>query len=271
MAVSGGDLAYVDEGSGRPVLFVHGNPTWSFYWRNLISDLAPHRRVLAPDHLGCGRSSKPQDWSYRLADHIANLERLVLELDLRDITLGVHDWGGAIGLGVAGRHPERFSRLLIFNTGAFPAPHIPARIAVCRVPGFGALAIRGFNGFAAAAVHMATEKGLAPEVAAGLVAPYADWRSRIATLRFVQDIPMKPSHPSWGTLQAVDAGLASLRHLPVHLFWGEKDWCFTPYFREQFQLRFPDAEVNRYEDAGHYVVEDAIDRIRPRVHALCVG
>lgn len=262
-------MHYVDEGAGKPVLFVHGNPTWSFYWRNLITALAPNHRVIAPDHIGCGLSDKPQGWTYRLADHIANLERLVLELDLREITLGVHDWGGAIGLGVAGRHPERFSRLLIFNTGAFPAPHIPTRIAACRIPGFGALGVRGLNGFARAATFMATEKGLPKEVAAGLVAPYDNWADRIATLRFVEDIPMKPSHPSWSTLVGVDEGLKRLAHLPVTIFWGERDWCFTPYFREQFQLRFPNAEVHKYEDAGHYVVEDAIERIRPRVVELC--
>lgn len=268
LAVPGGRLHYVDEGKGEPVLFVHGNPTWSFYWRELIRALRPERRVLAPDHLGCGLSDKPQDWSYRLADHVANLERLVLGLDLRDISLGVHDWGGAIGMGVAVRHPERFKRLIVFNTAAFPSPRIPLRIAACRIPGFGALAVRGFNGFAGAATVMATEKGLSPAVKAGLLAPYDSWATRIATLRFVEDIPMAPGHPSWATLHEIAAGLERLRDKPITLLWGEKDWCFTPHFREEWQRRFPGAEVIRYEDAGHYVVEDAADRVVPRVLEL---
>lgn len=259
--VDGGRMAYVDVGAGAPILCVHGNPTWGFYWRRVAERYAPARRVLLPDHLGCGRSDKPQAWPYRLSGHVDNLERLVLALDLRDITLVVHDWGGAIGLGVAGRHPERFARLVITNTAAFPAPHIPARIAVCRVPGFGALAVRGLNGFAGAAVHMATEKGLAPDVRAGLLAPYGSWADRIATLRFVEDIPMAADHPSRAALEAVAAGLPGLAHLPTALVWGMKDWCFTPWFLAEFRRRFPAAAVIEVADAGHYVMEDAPEAV----------
>ncbi len=132
-----GRIHYVDEGRGRPVLFVHGNPTWSFYWRRAVAAAAPTHRAVAIDHLGCGLSDKPQDWGYRLADHVENLERLVLHLDLSNITLVVHDWGGAIGFGVATRHPDRFRDFVVTNTAAFRAPHIPFRIAACRVPGLG--------------------------------------------------------------------------------------------------------------------------------------
>jgi cis-3-alkyl-4-acyloxetan-2-one decarboxylase len=269
--VDGGRMHYVDEGAGKPVLFVHGNPTWSFYWRELITALAPTHRCIAPDHIGCGLSDKPQDWPYRLDGHIRNLEALVLSLDLRDITLVVHDWGGAIGLGCAGRHPERFSRFFVLNTAAFPSPRIPARIAMCRIPGLGALGVRGLNGFAMAATVMATEKGLAPEVKAGLVAPYDSWQNRIATLRFVEDIPMAASHPSWATLEGVAKGLERLQGKPMTLMWGEKDWCFTPQFREEFERRMPGAESIRYADAGHYVVEDAKDRLIPAIVARCTA
>ena len=110
---------YVDEGSGPTLLCVHGNPTWSFAWRNLIKALSPRYRVLAVDHIGCGFSDKPQDYPYRLAQHVANLERFVTALDLREITLLGHDWGGAIGMGAAAALPERFSRFVLFNTAAF--------------------------------------------------------------------------------------------------------------------------------------------------------
>lgn len=271
LAVDGGRLHYLDEGTGDVVLAVHGNPTWSFYWRALATGLRGEARVVVPDHLGCGLSDKPQDWPYRLEGHIQNLCRLVEHLDLRRITLVVHDWGGAIGLGMAGRLPDRVRALLITNTAAFPAPHIPARIAVCRVPGVGALGVRGLNGFARAATVMATEKGLAPEVAAGLVAPYDSWANRIATLRFVEDIPMRPDHPSWATLVGVEEGLGRLRHLPTTLLWGEKDWCFTPWFRRAFEERLPHARSVPLADVGHYVMEDAPERVLGEVRGLLAG
>ncbi|MCA8980078.1 MAG: alpha/beta fold hydrolase [Planctomycetes bacterium] len=265
--VDGGALHYVDEGprDGEVVLCVHGNPTWSFYYRHLIRALSPERRVFAPDHIGCGLSDKPQDWSYRLADHIANLERLVLDLDLSRIHLVVHDWGGAIGTGVAVRHPERFLSISASNTAAFPSTRIPTRIDVCRLPVFGPLAIRGLNAFARAATVMAVEKRerMTPAVRAGYLAPYGNWQDRIATLRFVQDIPLSPKHPSFDALAAIDAGLPRLAQLPVNLFWGERDWCFTPEFRREWQARFPAAEVLAIEDAGHYVLEDAHEQVIP--------
>lgn len=256
-----GRLHYVSEGRGRPVLFVHGNPTWSFYWRKAIAACAPSHHAVAIDHLGCGLSDKPQDWTYRLADHVANLERLVLHLDLHDITLVVHDWGGAIGLGVATRHPDRFRDFVVTNTAAFRAPRIPWRIALCRTPGLGEWAVRGLNGFAGAAVYMATERGLSPVARAGLLAPYDAWSSRIATHRFVLDIPMSPDHPSWATLAEVEAGLPALAHKPMRLVWGEADWCFTPWFRQEFERRFPSAQSFPLPGVGHYVAEDAADEL----------
>jgi len=266
-------LHYVDEGprEAPPVLLLHGNPTWSFYWRNLIRGLRDERRVVAPDHLGCGLSDKPQAWPYRLAGHIENLERLVLELDLRHLTLGVHDWGGAIGLGFAARHPDRVARLIVFNTAAFPSRAIPLRIAVCRIPGLGALAVRGLNGFLRASASMATEKGLAKDVWQGYLAPYGSWRDRVALLRFVQDIPLGPGHPSWDTLLATEAGLSRLQGRPALILWGERDWCFTPAFREEWQRRFPNAEVHTFADAGHYVVEDAAERVLSLTRAFLRG
>lgn len=264
----GGELAYVDEGAGTPILCVHGNPTWGFYWREVVRAFSPSHRVVVPDHLGCGRSDKPQDWPYRLAGHIENLEALVLHLDLHDITLVVHDWGGAIGLGVAGRHPERFRALVLTNTGAFPAPTIPLRISVCRIPGLGALGVRGMNGFALAATLMATEKGLPADARAGLLAPYDSWAHRIATLRFVEDIPMSPGHPSWDTLTAVDRGLSGLKSKPTAIAWGERDWCFTPWFREEFMRRFPHATVDRVHAAGHYLMEDAPERVLAAIRGV---
>ena len=258
-------MHYIDEGTGQPLLFVHGNPTWSFYWRNLILDLQLSHRCIAVDHVGCGLSDKPQKYEYTLARRIDDLSRLVEALDLTGVTLLAHDWGGAIGLGTVLRMPQRFSRIVLFNTGAFPPPFVPWRIAACRMPLLGTLAVRGFNAFARAALSMATEKPqrMTPEVRAGLLAPYDNWANRVAIDRFVMDIPFTRRHPTWKTLAQIEADLPSLADRQIALIWGMKDWCFRPECLERFLTHWPQAEVHRLADCGHYVVEDARERIVP--------
>jgi len=259
LAIGAHALHYIDEGprDSAPLLLVHGNPTWSFYWREVIQRFRSRRRVVALDHLGCGLSDKPQDWPYRLEDHIANLERLVLSLDLKRITLGVHDWGGAIGFGFAARHPDRIERLVILNTAAFRSRALPRRIALCRIPLLGAIVVRGLNGFARAAAFMTTTRPLPQEIRQGYLAPYGSWRDRIAVHRFVQDIPLVPTHPSYDTLLSVERGLPQFRDRPALILWGERDWCFTPAFREEWQRQLPAAQVHAFPGAAHYVLEDA--------------
>jgi haloalkane dehalogenase len=268
--LEGGRLHYLDEGprEAPALLLLHGNPTWSFLWRDVVRSLRDRFRVVTPDHLGCGFSDKPQDWPYRLAGHVANVERLVDAVGLRRFSLGVHDWGGAIGMGLATRQPERVERLVVMNTAAFRSSRIPLRIALCRLPLLGPLGVRGLNGFARAATFMTTVRPLRPDVKAGFLAPYGSWRDRIAVQRFVEDIPMRASHPSWDTLAQIEAGLVRLQDKPMLLVWGEKDWCFTPAFREEWQRRFPAAQALRIEDAGHYVLEDAAELAIPRVAAF---
>ena len=155
---NGGRYHYVDQGEGKVILMLHGNPTWSFFYRNLISHFSRKYRVIAPDHIGCGLSDKPQDWSYKLENHIENVLKLIDHLELKDINLVVHDWGGAIGFGCAVRRPELFKKLTVFNTAAFVSKDIPFRISICRLPGLGKLAVRGFNAFAGSATFMTTVK-----------------------------------------------------------------------------------------------------------------
>ncbi|MEE2752236.1 MAG: alpha/beta fold hydrolase [Myxococcota bacterium] len=261
--VNGGNMHYIDEGPrDAPVMLcIHGNPTWSFYWRELIQKYAGAFRVIVPDHIGCGLSEKPQDWSYRLADHVTNLQTLVEALDLKDITLVVHDWGGAIGMGVATRQTDRFSRFVVTNTAAFLSKSIPPSIAVVKVPGFGALAVRGGNAFARIATWRAVSRPLEPSARDGLLFPYGSWADRIATLRFVQDIPLSASHPSYAELSRIDRGLEQLQTRPMLICWGDADFCFTPQFRAEWERRFPTAEVHHWSDVGHYVMEDAHDRV----------
>jgi len=257
--------AYVDQGQGETLLAVHGNPTWSFYWRELIRQLTPQYRVIAVDHMGCGRSDKPANYPYRLDRHVDNLARLIERLDLQNVTLLAHDWGGAIGLGAALAQRQRFARFVMFNSAAFRSHRMPWRIRACRTPFLGRVAVQGFNGFARAALRMAVghRERMTPEVRAGLLAPYDTWRNREAIYRFVADIPMSPRHPSYATLAGIEERLSLLADRPWTFVWGMRDWCFTSEFLERFLTFFPHAEVHRIADAGHYVVEDAHERIVP--------
>lgn len=267
--VGGHRMHYLDEGPrGGPVMvMVHGNPTWSFYYRRLVRAFREQWRCIVPDHIGCGRSDKPpaSEYGYRLADRIHDLEALLEELDVEQVTLVVHDWGGAIGMGWAGRHPDRVERLVVFNTAAFRSERIPFSIGICRIPGFGPLAVQGFNGFARVAQWRAIHdrSRLAGAVGEGYLAPYDSWANRVAIHRFVEDIPMEPEHPSWRTLGQVEEGLAQFVDHPMLIVWGDRDFCFDVSFREEWQRRFPDAEVHALEDASHYVLEDAHERIIP--------
>ena len=259
--VEGSGYHYLDEGpddAEGTLLFVHGNPTWSFHWRELILANRMRYRCIAPDHLGCGYSDL-QPRPLRLADHIDNLCRLIERLDLRQITLVAQDWGGAIGLGAALRHADRFQRIVLLNTGAFKPWFIPWRIRVCRWPVFGKLALQGANAFSRAALRMtlARPPRLDPRVEAAYLAPYHNWQSRAAVHQFVQDIPLSPQHPTWATLAEIETGLPKLASLPALLVWGMQDWCFTPECLEKFCGYWPQAQAHRIADAGHWVLEDA--------------
>jgi cis-3-alkyl-4-acyloxetan-2-one decarboxylase len=254
-------LHYVDEGpraAERTLLFVHGNPTWSFHWRRLIERFRGRYRCVALDHLGCGLSDL-QPRPLRLADHIANLNRLVDSLDLRRVTLIAQDWGGPIGLGALLADRERFEQIALFNTGAFRPWYIPLRIRVCRWPGLGRLAVQGGNAFSRAALTMtlARTSRLEPAVAAGYLAPYSTWRRRAAVYQFVRDIPLHKRHPTWKALERIERQLPTLAAMPKVLIWGEQDWCFTTACLDRFLLDWPAARVCRLSDVGHWVVEDA--------------
>ncbi len=263
LSIGGHLLSYLDEGKGQPILFVHGNPTWSFAWREFVKSFRATHRCIAVDHLGCGLSDKPENYDYCLENHISNLVKLVETLDLHEITLVVHDWGGAIGLGALGRQPKRFAKVVITNTAAFPSPHIPLRIAACRLPVLGTIGVRGMNLFAGMATTMATERaeGLSPEVKAGYLAPYHGWKNRVAIDRFVKDIPMSPHHRSYKTLKEVEGALEVVKTLPTLIMWGMKDWCFSPWFYQQFCQRLPQARKVEFGHAGHYLFEDACEEM----------
>ncbi|TWT38063.1 Haloalkane dehalogenase [Posidoniimonas corsicana] len=256
-----GRMHFVDEGprdADETLLFVHGNPTWSYHWRRLIKDQRRQRRCVAMDHLGMGGSDLPES-QLRLADHIDNVVRLIDELDLRDVTLVAQDWGGSIGLGALQERRERFDRIVLYNTGAFPPDRIPLRIDVCRTPLLGRLGLQGLNAFSRAALRMtlSRSRNLPPGVGAAYLAPHDTWARRRAVYDFVKDIPKDASHPTWSTLTSIEQGLPALAQMPICLIWGMQDWCFVPWCLDRFLKSWPQAEAHRLEDVGHWVVEDA--------------
>ena len=256
-------LSYVDEGQGPPVVMVHGNPTWSFYFRTLIQDLKKDFRVIAPDHIGCGFSDKPgsRRYGYRLEDRTEDLGTLINTLDIKEkITLIVHDWGGMIGLAWALKNLDRVDKLVITNTAGFLLPkekRFPLRLGFIKhLTPLGVPGVLGLNLFSRAALYMAPARPLSREVKKGLTAPYNSWKNRIATLKFVQDIPLKESDPSFKLVQWVDDNLHQLKDFSMLFLWGEKDFVFDKAFLKEWQKRFPHVPCHLFSDAGHYLFED---------------
>lgn len=265
---AGARMSFIDEGprSEEAVVMLHGNPTWSFYYRHLVRALASEIRCVVPDHIGMGNSEKPEPYPYTLETRIRDLASLVASLGLKRVHLVVHDWGGAIGFGFAVRHPELIGRIVILNTAAFVSPQIPFRIALCKLPLLGTLLVRGLNGFAWPATWMAMQRRALSDVEKrGYLWPYRSWANRVAVHAFVRDIPLDPTHPSWPTLKAVEQGIPLFRDQRVLVIWGGRDFCFNDTFLTQWQERLPEADVYRIADAGHYVLEDAREEVIPKI------
>lgn len=269
-------MSYVDEGSGPTVVMLHGNPSWSFYYRRLAADLRRDHRVVVPDHVGMGLSDKPSPADYphtlprRVADFTALMEAVAPD---GPVTLVVHDWGGLIGLAWAVEHPEQVARLVVLNTAAFPLPPgrgLPALIRLARLPLVSEPLIRGANAFAVGTALLGTRRPLRGAVRRGYLAPYRDWRSRAAVHRFVQDIPLSPADPGHALLTRTAARLDVLRDRPVLVCWGERDPVFGRWCLDTWREVYPQAEVHRF-DAGHYVLEDEADTVVPLVRRFVHG
>lgn len=254
---SGHKMHYLDEGlGGEVVLMVHGNPTWSFYYRELVLGLQDKYRCIVPDHIGCGYSDKPQKYDYCLKNHIKNLSELIQKIKPEKLHLILHDWGGAIGMGVAEEYHNIVDKLVILNTAAFRSKKIPVRISICRIPLLGEFLMRKLNIFARGATKMAVNNPLPKVVKDGYLHPYNSWASRIGIARFVQDIPMTTWHSSYRTLKKVEDNLKSLKNKKMMICWGGRDFCFNDNFYAEWKKRFPHAETHYFKNAGHYILED---------------
>lgn len=269
-------MHYLDEGprDGEVLVMLHGNPSWSYYWRHAVLGLRDRYRCIVPDHVGMGLSDKPDDAHYRytLQSRVEDLAALLHHLGVRDnITLVVHDWGGMIGFGWALQHAAAVRRLVVLNTAAFLMPtkkSLPWQLKLGRDLAIGALLIRGFNAFAQGAARFGVRRRMAPDERRALVSPYNSWANRIATLRFVQDIPLSPADPAWALVEASGKQLPEFADRPCFIAWGMRDFVFDHHFLEQFIKAWPQAQVQRFVQGGHYILEDEAEALVPAMRAF---
>jgi cis-3-alkyl-4-acyloxetan-2-one decarboxylase len=258
-------LHYVDEGprDAAPLLFVHGNPTWSYLWRRPIAELsAKGSRCVALDHMGFGRSGKPPQLArYTLQAHVDNAVALVDELDLRDVTLVAHDWGGPIGLGAMLERRDRLRAAVLTNTWAWELPSfVPSFIREFRTEGLGEILVLGGNLFVESIPGGMARRETDPVMMEAYRAPFPDYWSRLAMLAAQRDIPFTERDRSAALMGSIHERLHEL-DLPVTLLWGMRDPVFQPVFMEQWRELFPDARVVELQDAAHFVPEDRPDAL----------
>ncbi|KER81689.1 alpha/beta fold hydrolase [Xanthomonas arboricola] len=274
-------MSYLDEGprDGEVVVMLHGNPSWSYLWRHLLSGLSDRYRCIVPDHIGMGLSDKPDDapdaqprYDYTLQSRVDDLDTLLRHLGITGpVTLAVHDWGGMIGFGWALSHHAQVKRLVITNTAAFPLPPekpMPWQIAMGRHWGPGEWFIRTFNAFSSGASWFGVSRRMPAEVRRAYVAPYNNWRNRISTIRFMQDIPLSPADQAWSLLERSAQALPSFADRPAFIAWGLRDICFDKHFLAGFRKALPNAEVTAFDDANHYVLEDKHEVLVPAIRAF---
>ena len=274
-------LSYLDEGpgAGEVVVMLHGNPSWSFYWRHLVAGLRDPAdgkgyRCIVPDHVGMGLSDRPDDadYDYTLQSRVDDLDALLRHLGIDGpVTLAVHDWGGMVGFGWALRDPSRVRRLVVLNTAAFPLPTdkpMPWQLSLGRDSRIGGFLIRAFNLFARGAAWTGTERSLPRDVRRAYIAPYTGWRNAISTLRFMQDIPLGEGDRAWPLLAESARVLPRYADRPVFIGWGLRDFVFDRHFLDGFTRALPRAQVHAFEDANHYVLEDKHEVLVPAIRAF---
>ena len=274
-------MSYLDEGprDGEVVVMLHGNPSWSFYWRHLVAGLrtpgnGKGYRCIVPDHVGMGLSDRPDDaaYAYTLQSRVDDLDALLRHLGINGpVTLAVHDWGGMVGFGWALRDPSPVRRLVVLNTAAFPLPPekpMPWQLSLGRDSRIGGFLIRAFNLFARGAAWTGTERSLPRDVRRAYIAPYTGWRNAISTLRFMQDIPLREGDRAWPLLAESARVLPQYADRPVFIGWGLRDFVFDRHFLDGFTRVLPQAQVHAFEDANHYVLEDKHEVLVPAIRAF---
>jgi haloalkane dehalogenase len=250
-----GKMHFVDEGTGDPIVFVHGNPSWSFQYRHLIKKLSKSHRCIAPDHIGFGLSDKPADWSYLPKEHAKNLDAFLESLDLKDITIVVNDWGGPIGLSYAIKHPERIKNVVINNTWLWSVRDNWYYQAFSKFVGgpIGTFLIKKRNMFARDIVKAAfgDKKKLTQDVHRHYLMPLDDPKQRKGSWVFPWEVV---NSADW--LASLWKKRKALKDKNILIAWGMKDIAFKKKELRTWAEAYPKAKVVMYADAGHYVSEE---------------
>ncbi|MFO0416637.1 MAG: alpha/beta fold hydrolase, partial [Pseudomonadota bacterium] len=257
VSVSGQRMHYIDEGSGPVVLCLHGNPTWSFLYRNVIRELRDSFRVIAPDFLGCGLSDRTPGVRYKAIDRINQLEEFVTALGLTKFSMVMHDWGGPLGTGFLMRRLDSIERIIYLNTTLTETESLPPIIKLAAMPVVGKALTRHTATFVRLTTSMGAYRKLTPDVVEGYMAPYATRQQREAIWDFVDDIPFDSSHPTYSQMVEIAAGLPEVARKPVKIIWGLRDPCFHREMLSKVAAHFPNAEILEIGDASHLVLDDA--------------
>lgn len=269
--VEGIPVHYVDEGQGQPILFLHGNPTWSFLYRDIIRALRGKFRCLALDYPGMGMSGKPRDfgqptYGFTPREHSRIVQGFVEKLDLGDLGLMVQDWGGPIGIGMATRVPDRISHLIIGNTCAWPMTG-PAvwMFSNGLGRGLGRQLILRQNLFVERILPAAIndKSRLSRDVMAAYRGPYPTPKDREPTAVFPREILGSRDY-----LEEVERSLHHLAKKPVQLVWGTDDQAFTKRELIRWQELYPDARVRLLRGANHFIQEDAPEGIAESISSF---
>jgi cis-3-alkyl-4-acyloxetan-2-one decarboxylase len=266
--INGYQMAYIDEIPknkdkyiNKTYLLIHGNPSWSFMFRKLIVQLKKKYRVIAIDHIGCGNSDKPYYYNYSLTQHIENLSSFITKLQLSNIYLVVHDWGGPIGTGCFLNNKSLFKEIIYLNTSIF-RNNIPLSIKVCKIPIIGSIINYNLGLFNLLATYFTTFNKMLPAIKQGYLFPYQHRYNRVAINSFVQDIPFTNYSKSGKILTSISKQMETIKNINIKILWGMKDWCFHSGFLNKMHLKyFPKATVKYYHKSGHYLLEDQFNTI----------
>jgi haloalkane dehalogenase len=258
----GESMHYVDEGSGETVLFLHGFPTWSFFFRKLIFLLRPDFKCIAVDHIGYGLSDKPARYRYDISTHIKNAIQFAEIMKFRKFHIVAHDFGVAVALAMAERWPERISSMSFLNSAAFVLPKTPAIIMLFKFSPFTVLFARVFNLVIRACLHLGMFSILDGDISSGYLFPYGRFSDRVAISAGLDDIPWLQDHPSIDTLKTLCDKAFILGNKKIKFFWADDDFRYDFNVLKAWGNVLPNARYKRYPMAGHYLLEDSDEAMR---------
>lgn len=259
---NGPRMHYVEEGSGETVLFLHGHPMWSFFFRNLILLLRSDFRCIAIDHIGYGLSDKPKSYIYDIKTHIEDAICFAEVKQFKKFHIVAQDFGVVIALAMAERWPERISSMSLLNSAVFVLPKLPAVILLFKFPLFTFLCSRLFNLFTRVCLHLGTFSILDGDVVDGFLWPYRKFSNRVAIAAGIDDIPWLPDHPSLETLNTIGEKAFILCNKKIKFFWADDDFRYKFDVLKAWRKVLPNAHYKRYQTAGHLLLEDSSEAIR---------